>query len=389
MKILLKIILLTTIFYQGCKNDKQVTNQFSSSIDTLIIRTEKQKGDGLFSLGVTPSDFKDTIERFSNSVVIPKQITNIKRMELSTDFWAEKAHFVEIMNGRIGEKEIYIVDENNNKDFTDDSVRIYKPIKWRSTNNLIKCKYLISNGHQIVEDSSWIRIGMFHNDVWHGRSEHLIANFTITKEEFKVGIVDTRSGCFVYGEFPEIALLSHNTETKDTLFQKDILKRGEFLNLNGNYYRFENITNNGEYITLIKEKHFDKEIGTQVGMIAPEFICKTVAGDTLNSSALHDRIMVLANSCGCGGDQMSTEAYYDMRNEYGNKIHLLRLDSKIDKGLEGLQIDLEQEFNRDIYNKYRNAYCSRMCYVIDKNNRIIDKFPVSSWKSDLPKHIEL
>ena len=124
-------------------------------------------------------------------------------------------------------------------------------------------------------------------------------------------------------------------------------------------------------------------------MIAPEFICKTVAGDTVSSSALHDRIMVIANSCECGGDRLSTEAYYDMRKEYTNNIHILRLDSKIDKGSEGLQIDMDEEFNRDIYNKYRNAYCSRMCYVIDKNNRIIDKFPVSKWISDLPKHIKL
>jgi len=389
MKILFKILLLTAILNQGCANDKQVTNQFSSSSDTLIIRTEKQKGGGLFSLGVTPSDFKDTIDEFSNSVVIPKQISNIKRMELSTDFRAEKAHYVDIMNGRIGEKEIFIVDENNNKDFTDDSVRIYKPIKWRSTDDLIKCKYFISNGKEIVEDSSWIRIGILYNDLWYGRSEHLIANFTINKEKFKVGIIDVRAGCFIYGEFPEIALLSNNSKTKDTLFQKDILKIGEFLDFNGNYYRFENISNNGEYITLTKEKDFDKEIGTQVGMIAPEFTCKTVAGDTVRSSALHDRIMVIANSCGCGGDQLSTQAYYDMRQEYANNIHVLRLDSKIDNGLEGFQIDMEQEFNRDIYNKYRNAYCSRMCYVIGKNNRIIDKFPVSNWKSDLPKHIKL
>lgn len=389
MKILFKILLLTAILNQGCGNNKQVTNQFSSSSDTLIIRTEKQKGDGLFTLVVTLSDFKDTIEKFSHSVVYPKQISNIKRMERPTDFSAEKAYYVDIMNGRIGEKEVFIVDENNNKDFTDDSVRIYKPIKWRSNNDLIKCKYFISNGQKIVEDSSWLRIGIYYNDLWYGRSEHLIANFTIDKEKFKVGIIDIRSGCFTYVEFPEIAQLSRDSKTKDTLFQKDILKIGEFLDFNGNYFRFENISNNGEYITLTKEKNFDKQIGTQVGMIAPEFTCKTVVGDTVSSSALHDRIMVIANTCGCGGDRLSTEAYYDMRKEYSNNIHILRLDSKIDKGLEGLQIDMEQDFNSDIYKKYRSAYCSRMCYVIDKNNRIIDKFPVSKWKSDLPKHIKL
>jgi hypothetical protein len=387
MKILLRMLLLTTILNQGCGRNQKVPNQFSSSSDTLLIRTEKHEGDGLFSLGVRPADFKDTIEEFSNSVVFPKQVADIKRIKMSTDFRAKEAHYIDIMIGRIGKKEILIVDENNNKNFTDDSVRIYKPIRWHSNEGLVKCKYLISNGQQIVEDSSWIRIGTWQNDLWYGRSEHLIANFTINKEKFKIGIVDVKSGCFIYGEFAEIALLSHNLEKKDTLFQKDMSKLGEFINLNGNYYRFENISNNGEFITLIKENNFVKEVGTQVGMIAPEFICKTVAGDTISSLTLHDRIIVIANSCGCGGDQLSMEAYYDIGKEYANYIHILRLDSKIDKGLEGLQIDVADKFNSDIYKKYRNEYCSRMCYIIDKSNRIIDKFPVSDWKSNLPRHI--
>jgi hypothetical protein len=121
---------------------------------------------------------------------------------------------------------------------------------------------------------------------------------------------------------------------------------------------------------------------------APEFICKTVAGDTVRSSTLHDRIMVIANSCGCGGIILSTEAYYDMKREYANSIHILRLDSKIEKGVEGLQIDMEEKFNSGIYDKYRRSYCSRTCYVIDKNNRIIDRFPSSDWKLNLPKHIK-
>lgn len=388
MRNLLIILLLIVLINYGCGTDKKTPNQFSSSDDTLIIRTKKQKGAGLFSLGVVDLNFKDTIVEFSNSVVYPKQIINIKRVEMPTDFRVEEAHYVDIMNGKIDENEVFIVDENNNKDFTDDSIRFYKPIKWRSTSDLIKCKYLISNGQKIVEDSSWIKIGTLSNNLCYGRNEHLIANFTINKEKYKVGIIDYRNGSFTYGVYPEIALLSHNTENKDTLFQKDILERGEFLNLSGNYYRFENITNNGEYITLIKEKYFDKEIGTQVGMIAPEFSCITVAGDTLNSTALHDRIIVLANSCGCGGDLISTQAYYDMRKEYANDIHILRLDSKIDNSLEGLQIDTEEDYNKDIYSKYRNAYCSRLCYVIDKNNRILDKFPISKWKSNLPEHIK-
>jgi len=296
MKTLIRLLLLIAFLNQGCRIDSRAPNQFLFSDDTLLIRTKKQKGDGLFSLGVMPTQFRDTTEEFALPVVYPKQVSNIKRMQISTDFRAKENHYVEIMKGILNDRKVFIVDENNNKDFTDDSIRVYKPINWRSSDDLIKCKFLISNGQKIVNDSSWIRIGTMYNDLWCGRSEHLIASFTMNKGKYKIGIIDARLFGFFYGISPEAAILSHNTETKDTLLQNEIFKIGEFVNLNGIYYRFASITNNGEYITLIKEKNFDKNIGTQVGMIAPEFTCKTVSEDTIMSTTLHDRIIVIANS---------------------------------------------------------------------------------------------
>ena len=202
IKIVLKIFLLIVFLNYGCAIDKKTSNQFSSSDDTLIIRTKKQKGDGLFSLGVIPLDFKDTIEEFAHSVVYPKHVTNIKRLEMSTDFRATEAHYVEIMNGRLNDKEVFIVDENNNNDFTDDSIRIIKPIKWRVDDGLIKCKYLISNGNEIVTDSSWLRIGTWRDDLWGGRSEHLISDFTLNKEKYIVGIIDSTFRLLYRGTAP-------------------------------------------------------------------------------------------------------------------------------------------------------------------------------------------
>jgi hypothetical protein len=381
--IILSIVLVT----HGCRFDKNKPNHFSSSDDTLTIRTEKRKGDGLFSLGATLISLSDTTERFEHSVIYPKQLTNIKRMEMPVDFKAKPIYYVDFITGMINNEEILVVDENNNKDFSDDSIRTLKQLKWRSLEDLIKCKYSMSNGHEIVIDSSWLRIGKWRDDLWGGRSEHLIADFTLDKENYKVGVIDTRLFGFFYGIYPEAAILSHNTEIKDTIYQKDILQIGEFLNLDGFYYRFEKVNNNGEFITLIKEPNFDKIIGTQVGMIAPDFTCKTVSGDTIFSSILHDRIMIIANSCGCGGDSISTQAYYDMKKEFGNDIYIFRLDSKIDSRLDGLQIDVNEKINSDIYKKYRNEYCSRLCYVIGKNNRILDKFPVDKWKSNIAGYL--
>ena len=123
-------------------------------------------------------------------------------------------------------------------------------------------------------------------------------------------------------------------------------------------------------------------------MIAPEFDGITVAGDTINSLTLHDRVIVIANSCGCGGDKISTEAYNKMEKTFGNNIHILHLDSNIEKGLVGLHIDMKEKYNKDIYKIYRKQFCSRITYVIGKNNKIIDKFKITDWESILPKIIK-
>lgn len=384
MKIHSSVILILVLLFQQCGN-KNTRNHFSSSDDTLIIRTEKHKGAGLFTSGLTPITFMDSTEELYSPVKLPLKVTNIKRFQIPPDFKSQKANRIELMTGVLNGHDVFIVDQNNNKDFSDDSIRVFKAVNWKSDDELIKCRFLICNGQTIVKDSSWIRIGILYNDIWCGRSEHLTADFTIDKQQFKIGIVDVRLFGFFYGIKPEAALISDNIVIKDTLTEKDILNIGEYFNLNGDYYRFDKITNNGEFITLVKDMSFTTKTGTQVGMIAPEFFCKTVSGDTINSSTLHDKRIIIANSCGCGGDSLSTKAYYDILEEFSRDSYVFRLDSKIKKDNKGFQIDVNESFNIDIYRKYRNEYCSRICYVIGMNNRIIDKFPTTSWRHSLLK----
>lgn len=388
MKDLLKIITLTLIISQGCGQPKSEINEFSSSMDTLIISTYKQKGSGLFSLGVSPGHFKDTTESFAYPVIYPMGIKNVMRGQIMSDFDSEEKHYVDIIKGNLSDDNVLIIDENNNNNLTDDSIRIYKPIDWNTEDDLISINYTITKGKLPVADSSWLRIGELYNDIWLGKSEHRVGDFSIDKNEFQIGVATPRTGDFTYDFLPVLALISQNTSVKDSLGEGDKLALGEILKLHETYYRFDTITHFGELITLVKISNFHELIGTQVGMLAPSFSCVTVSGDTLNSDDLNDRVLIIANSCGCGGDKISTEAYYDIREEYSDKIHILRLDSRIDETSEGNHIDMENEYNKDIYNKYRKAYCSRTCYVIDKQNRITDKFPIKNWKQYLPQILE-
>jgi len=389
MKIFNKIIIIICILFNGCEFKSNELNWVSSTCDTLIIRTEKHKDRGPFVSSHVRIEFEYFSNESMNKFILPSDLLEIKSLHLSTNYAEDNPDYIDIISGILNDRKIFIVDENNNNNFKDDSIRLFPKLRWDSPEGLIKCKYNRTEGHELVEDSTWIQLRLDQNDVlWLGKKEHLTADLSIDNEEYILGATDLFIFDFTYSPSTWVSILSKNGVTKDTLLERDILTIGESLKIGRYYYRFENISSNGEYLTLIKEKDFSNTVGIQIGMIAPEFKCVTVSGDTIESSTLHDRMLIVANSCGCGGDIKSTEAYYQILEQYGNKIHILRLDSKIDKSLEGYHIDMEDDFNRDLYRKYRNEYCSRTCFVINEKNRIIDRFPSQDWKLYLPKLID-
>jgi len=367
----------------GCSATKNKLNHFTSSNDTLLIRSQKHKGAGLFTIGAMSPEFinpDDTI--FKNTAILPKELVNISRLQVPVDFRQEKREHVDILKGTKNGHEVFIIDTNKNYDFSDDTIYNIKQLNWYSDENTVKHKFLISNGSKIVKDSSWIDLGTDRGNLFYRKNEHLTASFSIGKNNYKIGIADSRNPLtFTYSERAEIALLNDNGQIKDTLLLKDKIVLGEFVKLGRNYYKVEKLSNNGEYLTLIKDDNFEQKTGLQVGMNAPAFKGVSVNGIEINSVNMHNKTSIVINSCGCGGDKASAQAYYDILQKYGGKINVIRLDSKLEKGLNGIQIDVDEEANKEFYSAYRGEYCSRICYVIDHNNKIIDKFDGEDWQS--------
>lgn len=368
-----------------CQNPaKKQPNYFSSNEDTLLIKTEVVKGTEPFSFGAITIQFKDTIDLFEYPIIYPNNLSNIRGTRMWVDFKTQ-FDFIDIIKGSIGNEDVIIIDQNNNKDFTDDENIKILPIDWYSSENSIPVDFIISNGLDTIRSSSWIRLGTQNGNIFYAVDEHRIAEFTIDQEIFKIGVFDQPSAStFTYGVNPEITLFTY----EDSIKLSELLRIGEFISLNGIYYKFDSINNNGEYLSLVKERNFEKKIGTQVGMIAPDFIYKSVKGDTMGTKRLHDKPLIIANSCGCGGDVKSTQTFYDIKERYKDIVYALRLDSGIDE-IDVWSIDMNDDFNKDAYNKFRQTYCSRVCYIIGKNGRVLDKFVITDWELFLPKYLSL
>lgn len=376
------IVIMYVIVLYGCAGVKNEINSFQSSNDTLFIRTQKHKGAGLFALGAMSPEFRnpdDTV--FVHNVIFSKQLLNVSRFQAPVDFRQKQPEYVDVLKATQNGQEIFIIDSNNNHDFTDDAFHPIRPLKWDSDENAVKHTYFIYNGNKIVKDSSWIDVGTDRGNLFYRKNEHLAANFRIGRNNYTIGIADPRNPLtFAYSERSEIALLGSNKYLKDTLLLKDKLTFGQFIKLGQNHYRIEKISNNGEYVTLIKDNSFEQKVGLQLGMNAPAFKGIAVNGAIVNSADMHNKVTIIVNSCGCGGDTASSKAYYDILERYGDSINVIRLDSKIEKEIDGIQIDVTDEANKDFYGAYRGEYCSRMCFVIDRNNRIVDIFEGQDWK---------
>lgn len=345
------------------------------------------KGSGVFGFSGGSLEFQDTADLFDYPIDYPDSLTKIVGIRYPVDFKSE-LDYIDMISGQLPSKDfVVIVDQNNNQSFKDDTIFSLQPIDWYSSRNSIPVTFLVSDGTDTVQSHSWIRIGYWNGNILYGRDEYLSASISIGDKHFNVGIIDQPlSGSFTYGLEPQIALLTTEPGKKDSIEVRDLIKKKEYLKLQEVYYKFDSISNGGNYVRLIKENNFESKIGIQVGMLAPEFTFKSTAGDTVNTSLLHDKPLIIANSCGCGGDTKSSQAYFEIRQAYKEDAYVLRLDADFPENQpDEWTINTDDEYNKGPYDKFRQAYCSRICYVIGRNQRILDKFQITDWKKNLPK----
>ncbi|MCP9234861.1 hypothetical protein [Lewinella sp. JB7] len=387
------IALTATLFLQHCAIDDPdpAVDIPEQTGDTLVLRTQKVRGTDLFGFGAGFLDFGSTDGLFPYPVTYPSDLSGIEGARTSPDFRDEDPDYIDIITGsRDGEK-VFVVDQNNNQDFTDDPVRSFAPVMPDGSQSLL-CYFRRGQGTETIRDSSWIQIAtsklLGPEAILYARDEHLRATVTHDGISYQLGVVDPfMSRTFTYSPTAELAILAIDGTGRDSLSRHDIVTTGEYLKLGDDMYRFDSITHYGEYLTLVRDGKFAHTEGTQVGMLAPAFTFLSVSGDTVSSARLRDKPTIVANSCGCGGDTLSGAAFTDIRNTYGPRIHALRLDSGLGEPTGQWTVDFAEPYNKDLFQHYRGEYCSRIAYLIGEDRRILEKFDIGDWSRALAKHL--
>lgn len=305
---------------------------------------------------------------------------------------AVKDNSVCFLTGISGQDTIFIVDENNNKDFRDDPIRTINPIDLSGKKGLIKCDYRIFNGKKYVTAINWIAIGRWRfPGLWYASSQHFTTTFSLDKSNYELELyIDNTRFNF---DKPQIAVSGGHGSRRDTVVPGEYVGLNEIIKFKEGVYRFTELTNDGSMITLIKENHYDDITGTQIGVIAPSFVCQTIDGDTISSDEYKGKSYLLVNVSGCGLPPLSYEFYRDLANLYGSKIDMIVIDKSAGALKEIQSWNLTDKFvnadipaNDEFEKVYRPDYCSWTCFLIGVEGKITDKFSVFDFGKFLPRY---
>jgi hypothetical protein len=423
--LVIALILLITMAFN---TEKKYGYSYSSNNDTLFLKTKKIKGYGLFNALYYSLDFIDTIEEKSFRIIYPNNVSDIKVAYEVIDFkpsWfgnikrnksdymatflkdyfpnkfdtlnipSLKENSVIMMIGKQADEDVIIVDENNNKNFSDDAIRPYRLFDFKSFSDLIPCKYNIYNGSKMVGDSGWINIGANgSNGLTFSVAHHLECDFSLDNHPYKLGIINGQPFCRFCFENPGIAILSEGEIKKDSLKNSDIATTGEYLKLGKNYYYLADVSNDGQLVTLVKENDVSNKIGMQVGFIAPDFNCHSIGGDSISLKSYKGKYLLLINVSACWSVISSYKCYLDLTEAFKDKIEFVGIDdSPIALGNNIKDLKISSKFviapdNPMIRKTYRPDVCSRTCFLIGPDGRIADNFEIFDWETVLKKHFQ-
>lgn len=425
-RIFIYLLILSLIASLSLDAKTPSKNRFTYLNDTLVIKTEKVKGNGLLASNVYNLEFLNISDRNYFPLIYPGNIRNMMVACELVDFkpyWffnmkkskadylptflkdycplkIDTAHIpsikdnsVSIMSGTLDGKDIYIVDQNNNKNFRDDSIRTYTKYNPKAISKLIKCRYNIFNGIKMVSDSGWINIGTTSSGLPAiSVAQHLEAELSVDEKKYRIEVINgppLNRFCF---ENPVLALVGQNGIKKDSILKSEMHNRGEFVRLGDIYYRFADVSNDGKYITLIKEKDIIHKVGTQVGFVAPEFSCHTGENDSITLRNYKGKYLLLVNVSAEGPVSTSYEEYKKLYKSYGSRLAILCIDSSPDDLEKNIhKYDLSGKFlvaekNSSIQKNYRRDQSSKTCFLINPEGRIADKFEISEWEQTLRKY---
>ncbi|WP_167613825.1 redoxin domain-containing protein [Maribellus sediminis] len=429
MKFPLLLFLLLIIL--GCKHEANNQHDNLSPSDTLILTTKKHKGYGSFGnkstfLSESKSDQNSPWNKMMPTYKgIPDSLKNLKvslnpvdigqyvfqsykagkvdRSFLVNTFnsWGldtcsfydqELKSFFSVAIGQNSHNEwVYVIDKNNNLDFSDDKLyRLKKETGDLKLNSRtiprqpVSFEYEYFDGKKVLRDSSWVYLfDYFSYGTDYTNFEYRVANFTFNNIDYEIELKCNVTNRDYSSKSTTLGITKMGEFVKQSLKSKNLLKIGDYLILDKTYFKIEKITYSGDSIYLRRDKNAEKTGGTQLGMKAIDFNSQTLEGEHFKLSDHRGKYVLLdfwGTWCApCRKELTTLKEASDLFKDYNLVIVGIAKDSKqtlsqylATNPLPWIQIPQHQTEDDSILNLYHvTSYPTT--FLIDPDGKIIDK----------------
>ena len=237
-------------------------------------------------------------------------------------------YFVAAIGKDASGKMYYILDRNNDLDFSNDTASPmirYDPFQPVLPDTLPpkveSFRYEYVQGGKVHEDSSWVRFFMSFGNIYMQIMEHRKADLVINKKHYPLEI-KTMPHITDYHHFSKVVILDAN---RASIPERQWLSIGEYLIIPpGRYFRIERITMSGDTIVLKHDREAEERGGSQEGMKALDFTATTLDGRKIRLSDYRGKWVILefwGTWCGpCVSFLPTLQELYDQFHDKGLEI---------------------------------------------------------------------
>jgi peroxiredoxin len=425
MKYTNKFYLLSILIVFSCTQENK-KNIFSADAKELAITTKKKSGFGELPISFGEIDnFKETpgspwekmipdykgipdtlknlfistnplnweqfVYQSFNSGKVDSSFFNrlIKSWEIDTTKLCpnEIKSFFSVAVGQNSKNEwVYVLDQNNNLDFSDDKLNTFITVNHpfgltdpEIQKGSLSFSYEVFNEkQQILKDSSWVFLFKdFFGENNFILSEHRVADFKLGNKNYKIQIKSSFNS-ITYSKYADLGA----SLITDEISKKNIVKIGEYLILNNGYYRVDNITTTGDKVFLTRDLDAEKQGGTQLGMKAINFKAQTLKGEKISLTDFRGKYVLLdfwGTWCNpCIAELPALKNAYKLFKDKNFVIIGIANDSK-QKLLQYLEgnplpwVQIPQYAGNDSILKQYHINSYPTSYLLDSSGKIINK----------------
>jgi peroxiredoxin len=294
---------------------------------------------------------------------------------------------------------IVIFDQNNNNNLSDDEIYKLPPILpgqhffSRYHDGLpVEAEFEYFYNSEIIKTKGWFYID-YSSDYYNspdsikkslplslsiGFAEHQIAEFNLEGIKFMLALCSMSP---TYRQQPFLFLIDNKDDKFGSSVFSQRINLGEMIKLGETYYKFNDVSIDGKYITLIKEEKHSISGGTNIGQKIYTFSSMSITGEELNIENYRGKYVYLdfwGTWCGpCLEEIPELKNIYNLYKDHNFEIIGIALDKVENVKQFIIKNDIKwpqivQDASKAIINLFEiNSYPTT--FLIDPEGIIIDK----------------